>query len=89
MKTEMGGKINPGVVTIGHGRFAVTYLTGAWMGLGVGLEDCIKYCPIGVRSPNRPARRKVAIPTELSRSFTKYVDIRIAFYIQKKIYLYS
>jgi hypothetical protein len=84
----MGGKINPGVVTISHGRSVAvkrtgTYFTGAWMGLGVGLEDCVKYCAIGVPSPNRLARREVAISTELSRPFIKYVDIRITYYFQK------
>ena len=35
------------------------------MGLRAGLDWCGKSRPTGIRSPDRPARSSVAIPTEL------------------------
>ena len=35
------------------------------MGLRAGLDWCGKYRPTGIRSPDRPARKTVAIPTKL------------------------
>ena len=45
------------------------------MGLRVGLDGCGKSrLPTGIRSPDRPARSLVAIPTALSRPATCLKD---------------
>ena len=53
-----------------------TQCTGGWVGPRVGVDECGKYCPIGIRSPDRPARSAVATLTELSRTpWPKYIYI--------------
>ena len=42
----------------------VTHFTGGWVGPRAGLDGG-KSRPTGIRSPDRPARSSVAIPTEL------------------------
>ena len=44
------------------------------MGLRAGLDRCGKTRPTGIRSPDRPARSSVAIPTELPGSRTRTVN---------------
>ena len=45
------------------------------MGARGGLEGCRILAATGIRSPVRPARSAVAIPTELSRPLNMHVDI--------------
>ena len=42
-----------------------THCTGGWVGPRAGLQGG-KTRPTGIRSPDRPARSSVAIPTELT-----------------------
>ena len=42
-----------------------THCTGGWMGPRAGLDGGKSRPPTGIRSPDRPARSSVAIPTEL------------------------
>jgi len=42
-----------------------THCTGGWVGLMAGLDWCGKSRPTWIRSPDRPARSSVAIPTML------------------------
>jgi hypothetical protein len=44
-----------------------THCTGGWVGPRAGLDRCGKSRPSGIRSPDRPVRSSVAIPTELPR----------------------
>jgi len=51
----------PAALTPGQRRG--THCTGGWVGLGACLDGMENIAPTGIRSPNHPVRKEVAIPT--------------------------
>ena len=50
-----------------QGKRPGTHCTGGWVDARACLEECRNLVPTGNRSPDSPARSKVALPTELSQ----------------------
>jgi hypothetical protein len=66
------GQQHPAAVVYPRERLG-TYCTGGWVGPRAGLDSCGKSRRTGIRSPDRPARSSVDIPTELSGPSVSYV----------------
>jgi hypothetical protein len=49
-------------VTLPLGKRLGTHCTGGWVGLRVSMDKCGKSRPIGIRTPERPARIGIRSP---------------------------
>jgi hypothetical protein len=70
---RVGGQLHA-PATLPPGKIPGTHCIGGWVGPRAGLDGCEKSRPHWIRSPDRPARSVVAIPTTLSRPTARNKD---------------